>query len=120
LTVQPVVGVVPESVTVKPSWKPPLHELVTDQVAVQPPAVAELLAEALTDGDDDALALAEALADALADADAERDGVAETEAEADPDGAVPLPLVSTTTDSAGTDSELPENALVVTVGLAAL
>ena len=34
-------------------------------------------------------------------------------------GAAPLPLVSTTTDSAGTDTELPEKLLWVTDGLAA-
>jgi hypothetical protein len=35
-TVQPVVAAVPEFVTVKPSWNPPDHEFVTDQVTEQP------------------------------------------------------------------------------------
>src|ERR1700726_3902460 len=35
LTFQPFVATVPEFVTVKPSWKPPLHELTTDQVTWQ-------------------------------------------------------------------------------------
>lgn len=117
-TFQPLIALPPESVTVKPSWKPPLHELVTDQVAVQPPAVPDALAEGEADGDElgDEDGLAEALADALALGPAECDGLAEGE----PEGEEPLPLVSTTTDCAGMVSDPPENALCAIVGFAAL
>lgn len=58
---------VPESVTVKPSWNPPLHELVSDHAAVQPvPPVG--LEDAEADGD--AEADADALGLALGEADA--------------------------------------------------
>ena len=117
-TFQPLIALLPESVTVKPSWKPPLHELVTDQVAVHPPAVPDELAEGEEEGDElgDEDGLAEALADALALGLAERDGLAEGE----PEGEEPLPLVSTTTDCAGMVSDPPENVLCAMVGLAAL
>ena len=36
VTFQPFVAAVPEFATVKPSWKPPLHELASDQITVQP------------------------------------------------------------------------------------
>ena len=117
-TFQLLIAEVPESATVKPSWKPPLQELVTDQVAVQPPDAPEALAEGEEDGEEDgeeegdALGEEDGLAEALADA--ERDGLADGE------GEEPLPLVSTTTDSAGIVSEVPEKLLVAMVGLAAL
>jgi len=117
-TLQPLIALPPESVTVKPSWKPPLHELVTDQVAVQPPDEPEALAEGEEERDElgDEDGLAEALADALALGLAERDGLADGE----PEGEEPLPLLSTTTDCAGIVSEPPENVLCAMVGLAAL
>lgn len=118
-TFQPLIAL-PPAVTVNPSWKPPLHELLTDQVAVQPPDEPEELAEGEEDGDElgeaegDEEALTEALAEALGEA--ERDGLADGE----PEGEEPLPLLSTTTDSAGMVSDPPENVLCAIVGFAAL
>lgn len=123
ITVQPLIGTEPVLVTVIVSWKPPLHELVVDQVAAQlatPEALAEGEAEADADGEAEAeaeaLGDADGLGEALALGEAECDGVADGEVE----GCVPVPLVSTTTDSAGILSDVPENVLCVTVGLAAL
>ena len=114
-TFQPLIAL-PPAVTVNPSWKPPLHELLTDQVAVQPAAEPEELAEGEEDGDE--LGEAEGDEDALAEAlgEAERDGLAD----GDPEGEEPLPLLSTTTDSAGMVSDPPENVLCAIVGFAAL
>ena len=111
------VPVVPVLATVKPSWKPPLHELVTDQVTLQPPVptVEELGdgdGEALADRDGEADALADGLGDALGE-DGPTVGVGEVL------GDVPEALVSTTTDSAGTDTEAPDWVLVAMAGLAA-
>src|ERR1700744_4842031 len=107
LTFQPDVAAAPGLVTVKPSWKPPLHEFTTDQVTWQLPGAA--VAVGLGDGLGDALA-GDGLGEALAGVGV---GVGVGV------GAAPLPLVSTTTDSAGTDTELPEKLLCVTDGLAA-
>lgn len=117
-TFQPLIAAVPESVTVKPSWKPPLHELLTDQVAVQPPDVPEELADGEEDGEE--LGEAEGDEDALAEAlgEADRDGLGLADGE--PEGEEPLPLLSTTTDSAGIVSDPPENVLCAMAGLAAL
>ena len=105
LTFQPDVAAAPGLVTVKPSWKPPLHEFTTDQVTWQLPGAVVPVAVGLGDGLGDAL-VGDGLGDALVGVGV---GV----------GAAPLPLVSTTTDSAGTDTELPEKLLCVTDGLAA-
>ena len=119
-TFQPFAAVVPSLVTVTPSWKPPLHALVTVHVTEQPPGLPVALAEGEAecdgdvDGDGDVLGEAEAECEGDADTDALADG------DGDPLGGVPLPLVSTTTDSAGIDSELPVKLPVAMLGLAAL
>jgi hypothetical protein len=83
-TVQPLSAAEPEFVTVKPSWNPPDQELVTDQATLQAaPAVVVVGAD---DGD--------------GDGDGDGDDV-------DTDGGAPLPPVSSTIDSAGTETELP-------------
>ncbi len=102
----------------KPSWKPPLHELVSDQLTVQAADEPVALAEGEADGDADCDGEALAEADGLAEAEA--DGLADTDGDGDEEGEDPEPLVSTTTDSAGIDSELPVKVLCVIVGLAAL
>jgi hypothetical protein len=116
-TFQPLIAL-PPAVTVKPSWKPPLHELLTDQVAVQPPEVPEALAEGEEDGEElgEADGDEDALAEALGEAECDKLGLADGE----PEGEEPLPLVSTTTDSAGMVSDPPENVLCAIVGFAAL
>ena len=55
LTFQPDVAAVPGLVTVKPSWKPLLHEFTTDQVSWQLPGAAVAVAVGLGDGLGDAL-----------------------------------------------------------------
>jgi hypothetical protein len=119
-----VIALDPLAVTVNPSWNPPDHELVSDQVAVQPlPAevlgLAEAdalgLAEAECDGDAEAEADGEALAEC--DGDAEAEGLAEADGE--PVGVVPAPPESTTTDSAGIEIEVPLAVPLTTVGFAA-
>src|SRR6185312_1164303 len=117
-TFQPVIALDPLLVTVNPSWNPPDHELVSVQVAVQPlPAVVVGLAEA------EALGLVEAEADAdgdgLAECDAEADAEGEALADGEPVGVVPAPPDRTTTDSAGTEIEVPLAVPLTTVGFAA-
>jgi hypothetical protein len=112
---QPFVAVAPVLATVKPSWKPPLHEFVTDHVTLQPPEpTAEELGEgeALADCDGVGDGEADALADALGE-DGPTVGVGEVL------GEVPDTLVSTTTDSAGTETEAPDWVPVAMAGLAA-
>jgi len=127
-TVQPCVGTEPLFVTVNPSWKPPLHEVVSDHAAEQlgadepvPVAVAVAVADAdcegVCDGDEDAVAVADALA--VAEVDALTEAEAEADADADCVGCAPVPPLSTTIDSAGTETVLPEKALLTTVGFAA-
>ena len=112
----------PPFVTVNPSWNPPLHELVSDHEAVQlgedePVLVAVAVADAVCvgvrDGVEEAVAVAEALADADADAEALAVG------DADCVGWEPAPPLSTTIDSAGTETVPPEKELLTTVGFAA-
>lgn len=118
----------PLLVTVKPSWNPPLHELVKDQVAEQPAEVPEALAEgdALGDWDVDGDCDGDwdwdgdGEADAEAEAEADADGDCDVLGVADGEGEEPVPFDSTTIDSAGTDTELPEKLVVVMAGLAAL
>lgn len=118
------VATVPELVTVKPSWNPPLHELTSDQLTVQPADEPVELGEGEADGDDDCDGEALAEGDDEADADglgeAECDGLADADGEGDVEGEMPVPLVSTTTDSAGIVSVPPVKVLCVIVGLAAL
>jgi hypothetical protein len=106
---------VPEFVTVKPSWKPPDQEFVNDQLTEQP-APAVLVDEGLGLGVTlglglgDELGLGEELGLGLADWLVLGLGVG--------DGC-PLPLDSTTIDSAGTLTDVPEKLLLATVGFAA-
>lgn len=86
-TVQSLVGAEPEFVTVKPSWNPPDQELVTDQ--------ATLHAAPVVVGEGDGVGEVD-------DGDGEGDGDEE-----ETDVGEPLPPVSTTTDSAGSVTEVP-------------
>src|SRR5262245_26748330 len=111
VTRQPVIALAP-AVTFTLATKPPSHDLLTLNAAeqVRPPdgdAEDDRLADGDedtdggedTDGDADRLGLGDALRDGDGLAEAERDG----DGLADAVGGVPLALVITTTDSAGTD-----------------
>ena len=121
-TVQPFVGLVPVFVTVKPSWKPPLHEFVIDQEAEQAglaPPVAVPVPVGVPVAVAVELGVPEAEADGDADTDAEAVGEADADAVGVPVGSLPVPPLSTTIDSAGTEIDEPLNALLVIVGSAA-
>jgi hypothetical protein len=114
-------GAGPEFVTEKPSWNPVDQELVTDQLAVQPPlAVLVLVGVGLVLGVGVGLVLGVALGLVL--------GVALGLVLGDWLGLVlgvgvgegcPVPLDKTTIDSAGTVTDAPEKLPDVTDGLAA-
>lgn len=119
-TVQSFSGTAPEFVTVKPSWNPPDHELVTDQVTVHPvPAVGEAEADGEDDGDAEGDGDAECDGDAEGETLADGDADGEADGDGDGDGALPLPPERTTIDSAGTDTDDPLNEDVAIEGDAA-
>jgi hypothetical protein len=105
LTFHPVVCAAPEFVTVKPSWKPPLQELTTDQLTWQPPD------EAVGVG----VGVGVVVVGVGVGVGVLRVGVG---VGVGVGGGPPLPLVRTTTDSAGTETELPEKVAVAMAGLA--
>jgi len=94
---------VPEFVTVKPSWNPVDQELVTDQLAVQPPlAVLVLVGVGLVLGVGVGLVLGVALGLVLGV------GVGLVLGVGVGDGC-PVPLDKTTIDSAGTFTDAPRS-----------
>jgi hypothetical protein len=104
LTFQPFVAGVPELVTVKPSWKPPLHELTTDQLtwqAVEPDAVPVAVGVGVG-----LVVLGVGV------------GLVVLGVGVGVGGGEPAAFVKTTTDSAGTETELPEKVLDTMAGLA--
>jgi hypothetical protein len=116
---QPAVAALPEFVTVKPSWKPPLHELTTDQLTWQLPAGDDVLVAVgvgvgvgVTVGVGVGVIVGVGVGVGVAVV-AVGVGVG-----VGVGGGVPLPFVRTTTDSAGTDTELPEKLLETMAGLA--
>jgi hypothetical protein len=121
LAFQPAVAAWPEFVTVKPSWKPPLHELTTDQLTWQLPAGDDVLVAVgvgvgvgVTVGVTVGVMVGVGVGVGVAVV-AVGVGVG---VGVDVGGGVPLPFVKTTTDSAGTDTELPEKVLETMAGLA--
>ena len=114
---QPAVAALPEFATVKPSWKPPLHELTTDQLTWQLPAGDDVLVAVgvgvgVTVGVGVGVIVGVGVGVGVAVV-AVGVGVG-----VGVGGGVPLPFVKTTTDSAGTDTELPEKPLETMAGLA--
>jgi hypothetical protein len=111
LTFQPFVATVPEFVTVKPSWKPPLHELTTDQVTWQASPGGGVVGGGVEGGGVEGGGTVEG--GGLVGGGVVGGGVV-----GGGGGGVPLPFVRTTTDSAGTETELPEKVPETMVGLA--
>src|SRR6266702_3912597 len=99
VTFQPFVAAVPEFATVKPSWKPPLHELASDQLTVQPPGAGDV-----------PVAVGVGVGVGV--------GVVTVGVGVGVGGGLPLPFVRTTIDSAGTETELPDTLLEAMLGLA--
>jgi hypothetical protein len=120
VTFHPFVGEVPLFVTVKPSWNPPLQELTSDQLVWQP-GPGEVVWVGVGAG---RVGVGAGLVGVGVGVGVGEwavgvgVGMVGVGVGVGVGGGPPVPLVRTTTDSAGTETELPENVVVAMAGLA--